>query len=75
MKIAFIGVGNVGAPLADRLQLLGHQVVIAARDSQSPKVQSALSRNPKLLVQEPLEAIAAADVVFLATPFQQLNQP
>jgi 8-hydroxy-5-deazaflavin:NADPH oxidoreductase len=69
MKIAFIGVGNVGAPLADRLQLLGHQVVIAARDPQSPKVQSALSRNAKLLVQEPLEAVAAADIVFLATPF------
>jgi 8-hydroxy-5-deazaflavin:NADPH oxidoreductase len=69
MKIAFIGVGNVGAPLADRLQLLGHQVVIAARDPQSPKVQSALSRNAKLLVQEPLEAVTAADIVFLATPF------
>jgi 8-hydroxy-5-deazaflavin:NADPH oxidoreductase len=69
MKIAFIGVGNVGAPLADRLQLLGHQVTIAARDPQSPKVQSALDRNPKLLVQEQLEAVAAAEVVFIATPF------
>jgi 8-hydroxy-5-deazaflavin:NADPH oxidoreductase len=73
MKIAFIGVGNVGAPLADRLQLLGHQVVIAARDPQSPKVQSALSRNAKLLVQEPLEAVAAADIVFLATPFAAID--
>jgi 8-hydroxy-5-deazaflavin:NADPH oxidoreductase len=35
MKIAFIGVGNVGAPLADRLQLPGHQVMIVARDPQS----------------------------------------
>jgi 8-hydroxy-5-deazaflavin:NADPH oxidoreductase len=69
MKIAFIGVGNVGAPLADRLQLLGHQVTIAARDPQSPKVKSALDRNAKLLVQEPLEAVAAAEVVFIATPF------
>jgi 8-hydroxy-5-deazaflavin:NADPH oxidoreductase len=73
MKIAFIGVGNVGAPLADRLQLLGHQVVIAARDPQSPKVQSALSRNAKLLVQEPLEAVAVADIVFLATPFAAIE--
>jgi 8-hydroxy-5-deazaflavin:NADPH oxidoreductase len=69
MKIAFIGVGNVGAPLADRLQLLGHQVTIAARDPQSQKVQSALDRNANLLVQEPLEAVAAAEVVFIATPF------
>jgi 8-hydroxy-5-deazaflavin:NADPH oxidoreductase len=43
--------------------------VIAARDPQSQKVQSALSRNAKLLVQDPLEAVAASDIVFLATPF------
>jgi 8-hydroxy-5-deazaflavin:NADPH oxidoreductase len=73
MKIVFIGVGNVGAPLADRLQRLGHQVIIAARDPQSPKVQAALDRNSNLLVQEPLEAIAAADIVFLATPFPAIE--
>jgi 8-hydroxy-5-deazaflavin:NADPH oxidoreductase len=69
MKIAFIGVGNVGAPLADRLQKLGHQVTIAARDPQSQTVRSALTLNPELLVQPPLAAIETADVVFLATPF------
>jgi 8-hydroxy-5-deazaflavin:NADPH oxidoreductase len=53
MKIAFIGVGNVGAPLADRLQKLGHQVVIAARDPQSQTVQAALNQNPALLVEPP----------------------
>ena len=26
MKLAFIGYGNVGAPLADRLQRAGHRV-------------------------------------------------
>ncbi|XZN91829.1 MAG: NADPH-dependent F420 reductase [Microcoleus sp.] len=73
MKIAFIGVGNVGAPLADRLQKLGHEVVIAARDSQSQTVQSALNRNPNLLVRSPLEAIESADAVFLATPFAAIE--
>jgi 8-hydroxy-5-deazaflavin:NADPH oxidoreductase len=73
MKIAFIGVGNVGAPLADRLQVLGHQVVIAARDRQSQTVQSALSRNPDLWVQSPLEAIESSEVVFLATPFSAIE--
>jgi 8-hydroxy-5-deazaflavin:NADPH oxidoreductase len=73
VKIASIGVGNVGAPLADRLQLLGHQVVIAARDPHSPKVQSALGRNSNLLVQEPLEAVAASDIVFLAIPFPAIE--
>ncbi len=69
MKIAFIGVGNVGAPLADRLQQLGHQVIIAARDRESANVKSVLNRNSNLLVQSPLEAVTAAEVVFLATPF------
>ncbi len=73
MKIAFIGVGNVGARLADRLQQLGHQIVIAARDPQSPTVLSALSRNPALLVQSPLAAIESADVVFLVTPFSAVE--
>jgi 8-hydroxy-5-deazaflavin:NADPH oxidoreductase len=73
MKIAFIGVGNVGAPLADRLQQLGHQVIIAARDSQSPKVQAAINRNSNLLVQSPLEAVTASDVVFIATPFSAIE--
>jgi 8-hydroxy-5-deazaflavin:NADPH oxidoreductase len=73
MKIAFIGVGNVGAPLADRLQVLGHQVVIAARDRQSQTVQSALNRNPDLLVQSPSEAIESSEVVFLATPFSAIE--
>lgn len=74
MKIAFIGVGNVGAPLADRLQVLGHQVIIAARDRQSQTVQSALNRNPNLLVQSPSEAIESSEVVFLATPFSAIAE-
>jgi 8-hydroxy-5-deazaflavin:NADPH oxidoreductase len=73
MKIAFIGVGNVGAPLADHLQVLGHQVIIAARDRQSQTVQSALNRNPALLVQSPSEAIESSEVVFLATPFSAIE--
>jgi 8-hydroxy-5-deazaflavin:NADPH oxidoreductase len=73
VKIAFIGVGNVGAPLADRLQVLGHQVIIAARDRQSQTVQSALNRNPDLLIQSPSEAIESSEVVFLATPFSALE--
>lgn len=69
MKITFIGVGNVGAPLADYLQKLGHSVTIAARDLNSQSVQSALSRNASFAVKTPLEAVKAAEVVFLAVPF------
>ncbi|MCX9156471.1 NADPH-dependent F420 reductase [Niveibacterium sp. 24ML] len=70
MKIAFIGYGNVGAPLADHLQRLGHEVTLAAKDPASDSVRKALARNPALKVAEPLAAVSAADVVFLATPFQ-----
>ncbi len=69
MKIAFIGTGNVGAPLADRLQKLGHQVAIAARNPESNSVKEVTSRNPNLVVKNPLEAVQEAEVIFLATPF------
>jgi 8-hydroxy-5-deazaflavin:NADPH oxidoreductase len=41
MDIAFIGYGNVGAPLADHLQRLGHQVTLAAEDTASERVRRA----------------------------------
>jgi 8-hydroxy-5-deazaflavin:NADPH oxidoreductase len=69
MNIAFLGYGNVGAPLADRLQRAGHKVTLAARDAQSANVKQVLSRNPHLQVAPPGEAVSAADVVFLATPY------
>lgn len=70
MKIAFIGYGNVGAPLADHLQRLGHQVTLAASDAGSEGVKKARARNASLDVAPINQAVTAADVVFLATPFQ-----
>jgi hypothetical protein len=70
MRIAFLGYGNVGAPLADRLQRLGHEVTLAAPDPGSDGVRKALGRNGGLKVGAPREAVGAAEVVFLATPFQ-----
>jgi len=70
MKIAFIGYGNVGGPLADQLQRLGHEVTLAAADASSEGVRSALALNPGLAVAAPAAAVASAEVVFLATPFQ-----
>jgi 8-hydroxy-5-deazaflavin:NADPH oxidoreductase len=72
MNIAFIGIGNVGAPLADRLQKLGHTVTIAARDPQSKSVRQTIVRNPNLVVRSPLEAVNSAEVVFLALPFSAI---
>jgi len=70
MRIAFLGYGKVGAPLADHLQRLGHDVTLAAADDRSDKVKEALSRNGALNVAAPEAAVARAEVVFLATPFQ-----
>ena len=70
MKIAFIGCGNVGAPLADHLRRLGHEVTLAASDPSSESVKKALARNPGLGVAAPKQAVRTAEVVFLATPFQ-----
>ncbi|NJM67914.1 MAG: NADPH-dependent F420 reductase [Acaryochloris sp. RU_4_1] len=69
MNIAFIGIGQVGSALAGRLISLGHKVVIAARDRNSNSVKTALAKYPQLEVTSPPEAIASAEVVFLATPF------
>ncbi len=69
MNIAFIGYGQVGAPLADHLQRLGHTVTLAARDPASAAVRQAQARNPALRALPPEAAVREAEVVFLATPF------
>jgi predicted dinucleotide-binding enzyme len=70
MRIAFLGYGNVGAPLADHLQRLGHDVTLAAPDPGSEGLKKALARNGVLKVAAPGGAVGEAEVVFLATPFQ-----
>jgi len=69
MRITFLGYGNVGAPLADHLQRLGHTVTLAANDPRSEGVQRAQARNAALAAVPPGQAVHDADVVFLATPF------
>jgi predicted dinucleotide-binding enzyme len=70
MKIAFLGYGNVGAALADKLALAGHDVGLSTSKEASASLTKALARNPALRAVETKEAIRAAEVVFLATPFQ-----
>lgn len=69
MNIAFIGYGNVGAPLADHLQRAGHNVVLAADQPLSDTARKAVNRNSNLKTASPRTAVQAADLVFLATPF------
>jgi 8-hydroxy-5-deazaflavin:NADPH oxidoreductase len=70
MRIAFIGHGNVGGALANRLQRLGYSVTLGARDAGSEKLKKALSKNADLKTTALKDAVKDAEVIFLATPFQ-----
>ncbi|MCZ7556161.1 MAG: NAD(P)-binding domain-containing protein [Bacteroidia bacterium] len=70
MTLAFIGIGNVGFALADRLQKEGHEILVAHDNAESESVRAALRGNPSLRVLPVREALPAAEVVFLATPFR-----
>ena len=69
MRIAFIGIGNVGSALADRLVRVGHEVLIAARDPGSATVKSALAKNPSFEVRGVQESVSEVATIFLVTPF------
>jgi predicted dinucleotide-binding enzyme len=74
MRIAFIGIGKVGAPLAVRLARAGHAVVVGRGEDASDSVVRALAREPLLTALPTAEAVRGADVVFLATPFSANEQ-
>jgi len=73
MKLAFIGIGRVGFSLANNLNHKGHEVVVGHNDPTDASVVSALEKNPNFSVLPIQEAVDAADIVFLATPFM-LNE-
>lgn len=64
-RIAVIGTGNVGAPLARRLRAAGYPVVVGARDvgAAADKFQGL-----DISVAAPADAAAQADIVLLTTP-------
>lgn len=68
MNIAFIGAGQVGAPLAARLAEAGHAVVLAESKGGSATVSAALKRSARLSSRPLTDAVRDVDVVFLATP-------
>jgi len=70
LSIAFFGVGRVGSALADHLARLGHTVSIAAHGPNSLSIKAAQAKNTSLMVKPIPEAVAKAQVIFLATPFK-----
>jgi len=69
MNVGFIGIGNVGFAIANRLQKLGHHVIIGNNNPASDSMRKALERNPAFTATDVQQMVDAADVVFLATPF------
>jgi 8-hydroxy-5-deazaflavin:NADPH oxidoreductase len=65
MKIAIIGAGNVGGALALRWKNAGHEVVVGARDPQSPKMQKLEGGFPILGIGV---AVQLSEAVLIATP-------
>ncbi len=75
MKIAVIGVGNVGAVLSRRWAQNGHQIFLGVRDPHSEKVQKLLKTTlDNAQATSVVEAVAASEVVVLATPWEATAQ-
>lgn len=74
MRIAFIGAGQVGGALADRVARAGHDVVLASHDPRSRSLRAALARNDALRAQPAAEAVHSSEVVFLATPWAAVER-
>ncbi len=70
MKLAFIGIGNVGFAIANNLQKRGHYIIVANNDENSETLKKALEKNSNFSVKKIQEAIDEAEIIFLATPFQ-----
>lgn len=70
MKLAFIGIGQVGFALANNFQQKGHDIIIAHDNIQSESVLNAQKKNPEFSAMPIQEAVTASDMVFLATPFR-----
>ncbi|MEG1616989.1 MAG: NADPH-dependent F420 reductase [Bacteroidales bacterium] len=73
MKLAFIGIGNVGYAIANRLEKKGFEILIGHDNPDSESVEHALAKNPDLWVVPVQEAVDKADVVFLAVPFDAVS--
>ncbi len=70
MRIAILGAGNQGGALARRWAAAGHEIIIASRDPDSPRVRellSAMGANARALPVA--DACADAEVVLITTPW------
>ena len=66
-----LGIGHVGQAITGALLRHGYHVTVAARDATSRNVKEAQARFPSIKVLPIREAVAHADFVFLAVPYDQ----
>lgn len=69
MKLGFIGIGKVGFSIADRLQKIGHEIIVGSDDAGSKSLKSALNQNPAFKTAGVQQMVEQSDLIFLATPF------
>jgi predicted dinucleotide-binding enzyme len=70
MKIAVIGIGNVGGTLGPAWAKAGHEVIFGVREPNSEKVKNLLERTGhNAQAVGVAEAAAAADIIVFATPW------
>jgi NADPH-dependent F420 reductase len=70
MKIAVIGIGNVGGTLGPAWAKAGHEVIFGVRNPASKKVQTLLENaGSNARATSVAEAAAGADIVLFATPW------
>ncbi len=69
MKLGFIGIGKVGFSIANRLQKLGHEIIVGNNNSSSESLKKALNQNPLFTHAQVQDMVMQCDLAFLATPF------
>lgn len=73
MKIAIIGIGNVGTALACNWAAKGHRIFFGVSDPKNPKVKTVLDSVPNSRADRNREAASDAEVVVLAVPFDAVR--
>ncbi|HZQ51724.1 MAG TPA: NADPH-dependent F420 reductase [Bryobacteraceae bacterium] len=74
MRIAVIGMGNVGGTLGRRWARGGHQVIFGSRKPQAEETKAVLAEAPNSRVATPREAAQSAEVVVLAVPWPAVRE-
>jgi predicted dinucleotide-binding enzyme len=75
MKIAIIGIGNVGGTLGPAWAKAGHEVIFGVRNPDSEKVKALLQKTGhRSRAASVPDAAAAADIVVFATPWSATRE-